>query len=281
MAKLITPDDGLLANEVGSWVIEKHNFLTSYLKTSSATRNKYLKGNSGSAAYIDLFCGPGKAKIRGKDEWVDGSAVAAWKASVDSNAPFSEVFIADLNENNRQACAERLRRLGAQVVELSGGAIEAAREVEKILDQHSDKRHGLHFAFLDPYGLDALNYGMIEDLAKLKRIDMLIHVSAMDHQRNLSVNITSENSSLDSFVPGWRERIDLNQKQEIIRKDIIEYWKDLIEKTGKSRPSNWELIRGDRNQRLYWLLLVENHDLAGRFWKIVTEGQQGQLFDSL
>jgi three-Cys-motif partner protein len=80
----------------------------------------------------------------------------------------------------RTACVERLRRAGAPVRELNGSAIEAARETITSIDQY-----GLHFAFLDPYNLGELDFSIIQTLLQLKRIDMLIHVSVMDLQRNL------------------------------------------------------------------------------------------------
>ena len=266
-------DDDLIAIEVGPWANEKHGYLRRYLNISSATRKKFLDGSSGSATYIDLFCGPGRALMRDTGEYIDGSAVAAWKISQKSETPFSKVYIADINPEYRSACAKRLRCLGAPVVELQDDAINAAQKVIKSLNPY-----GLHFALLDPYNLDALDFEIIQHLATLKRIDMLIHVSAMDLQRNLQKNINAENSALDSFAPGWKEQVNLARNQENIRREIIEYWQELIEQTGKSASLDWELITGNKNQRLYWLLLVADNTLAKKFWKIATQSNQGELF---
>jgi three-Cys-motif partner protein len=43
--------------------------------------------------------------------------------------------------------------------------------------------YGLHFAVLDPYGLD-LPFSVIEKLAALKRVDLMILLSTGDLQRN-------------------------------------------------------------------------------------------------
>jgi three-Cys-motif partner protein len=60
---------------------------------------------------------------------------------------------------------------------------EADTAVDRIVRDLNPK--GLHFAFLDPYNLENLPFSIISRLAKLPRMDMLIHVSISDLQRNL------------------------------------------------------------------------------------------------
>ena len=50
---------------------------------------------------------------------------------------------------------------------------------------------GLHFAFLDPHNLGALSFDLFQTLSKLKRIDIIVHVSVSDLQRNVD-RYTSE-----------------------------------------------------------------------------------------
>lgn len=61
--------------------------------------------------------------------------------------------------------------------------------------------YALHFAFVDPYSLGVLDFDILRKLAKLRRMDMLIHVSVQDLDRNLRKYIAKANSSLDSFAP--------------------------------------------------------------------------------
>jgi hypothetical protein len=44
---------------------------------------------------------------------------------------------------------------------------------------------GLHLAFLDPFKLAQLPFSIIEKMLKVQRMDMIIHVSLQDLQRNL------------------------------------------------------------------------------------------------
>lgn len=273
MGALIDGDDGLPAEEVGAWAKEKHDRLRRYLDISRATRKKFLTGQSKSATFIDLFCGPGRARVKETGEWIDGSAVAAWKISQIGGAPFSQIYIADLDDDRRAATVERLERMKAPVRELAGSAVDAALEVSRTVNPY-----GLHFAFIDPFSLGALDFKIIQALAALKRIDMLIHVSAMDLQRNLGINLGSDNSAFDSFAPGWREKVDLARPQQAIRQQVVEYWRDLVAGLGKKPSTRMELITGNGGQRLYWLLLAAKSELAHKFWNVATDNGQGSLF---
>ena len=79
--KIYCPRDNLIASEVGRWAKDKHRILAKYVDISHQARKKYITTNDprdgfrGGATYIDLFCGPGRSKIKKSDEWIDGSAV--------------------------------------------------------------------------------------------------------------------------------------------------------------------------------------------------------------
>lgn len=272
MGDLITGDDGLPASEVGIWAKEKHKFLSLYVDISRGARKKWLGSGKAGATYIDLFCGPGRSRVRETGEWIDGSAVAAWKISQEGGAAFSEILVADLDDESRVATTTRLKKLGAPVRELTGSAIDAAMQAAKSVNPY-----GLHFAFIDPFNLESLDFKIVKSLAALKRIDMLIHVSKMDHQRNLDINLQADESALDCFIPGWRERINRNSSQQETRRQIIDYWQELVKGTGKRPSTNWELIKGSRGQHLYWLLLVAENDLAHKFWNVTVDNGQGKL----
>lgn len=149
MLELVTGDDGLPVDEVGEWVEAKHRLLAEYLTLHGAVRKSRYPTRRN--AYIDLFCGPGRLKIRHSTLIVPGSPVVAWNNSRECGAPFTEIYIADTNDEWRSLCAERLRRLGAPVVEIAGTALDVATSVVGQVD-----RYGLHFAFIDPYNLGEL-----------------------------------------------------------------------------------------------------------------------------
>ena len=48
--------------------------------------------------------------------------------------------------------------------------------------------YGLHLAFLDPFNLAQLPFSIIERMLRVKRMDMIIHVSVQDLQRNFDTH---------------------------------------------------------------------------------------------
>jgi three-Cys-motif partner protein len=274
VGKLIDGDDGLPAESVGIWAKEKHDYLCRYIDISRAVRSQWIGAGKAGATYIDPFSGPGRCKVRETGEWIDGGAVAAWKKSRDGGVQFTQVYVGDIDPQRREAAAARLHRLGAPVIEIDGAAIQAVQKIVANLNPY-----GLHFAFLDPFNLEALDFGIVDALSKLKRIDVLIHVNQMDLQRNLVSNATSEESAFDVFAPGWRTKVDVVQGQQGIRQQVFQYWRDQVASLGVWPSTEMRLITGSKNQPLYWLLLAAKHELAHKFWITASniEGQ-GKLF---
>jgi len=261
MKKLIVGDDGLPAEKVGEWAKDKHEYLCRYLDISRGVRLKWLGDGKAGATYIDLFCGPGRCQVEKTDEWIDGGVVSAWKKSLEGGAPFSKIFISDIEDKRREAAAVRLRQLNAPVEDLPGTALEAVQQIVPSLNPY-----GLHFAFLDPFNLGTLDFGIIRALSTLKRIDILVHVSQMDLQRNLVTNALSKKSAFDFFSPGWRDKVDIARGNQEIQQQIIHYWRELVANLGVWPSTEMKLIRGSKKQPLYWLLLAAKHDLAHKFW---------------
>jgi three-Cys-motif partner protein len=273
MGKLVDGDDGLSAEDVGIWAKEKHDLLCRYVDITRGVRKGFVGTGKAGATYIDLFCGPGRAKLR-DGEFIDGSCVAAWKKSREGGAPFSKVLIADLDEERLNAAVVRLQREGAPVEAFLGPATETVDLVFKKLNGSA-----LHFAFIDPFSLGSLNFQIFQTLARCKRMDILVHLSKMDLQRNLGSNLAARQSSFDAFAPGWRSAIDVQQAQRGIRVEIIEYWKGLVANAGIDASAEMKLLKGEQDQHLYWLLLVASHDLAHKFWKVAANTGKQTSFE--
>ena len=273
MGDLVEGDDGLLAEEVGYWAREKQNVLCRYIDISRGARARFIGTGKAGATYIDLFCGPGRSKIK-DGPFIDGSCVAAWRKSVEGKSPFSRIYIADIDSRRLDAAVERLSRLRAPVVPICAPAVESVNQILKRIEPQ-----GLHFAFLDPFSLGALDFQIIKTLARRKRMDVLVHLSKMDLQRNLADNLAAAASGFDAFAPGWRKVINEAQAQRGIRNEIIDHWRDLISNLGLEASQNMRLVKGSRDQHLYWLLLLASHQLAHRFWETASNPEgQGSLF---
>jgi three-Cys-motif partner protein len=210
-------EDGLWIENVGPWAKEKLKILTDYVQITSSTRTKYRH-----CAFLDVFSGPGKSRIRDTSELIDGSPVAAYKQA-QQNSPFSQIYISDADEQLLQSATSRLRTLGAPVSPAEGPASKALPIIVRNLSPS-----GLHLALLDPHNLGALSFDLFECLAKLQRIDVIVHVSVGDLQRNIDRYTSAEQEQFDRFAPGWRDHVRTDVNQASLRAAILEYWTDKV-----------------------------------------------------
>jgi three-Cys-motif partner protein len=254
-------DDGLPVDEVGAWAKDKHERLRKYTDASRAARRKFISG-SGGATYLDLFCGYGRSVIRETGAIIDGSPIVAFKCASSVGVPFSSVHLGDLSEERCTAAQSRVRAAGGAALTYVGEAEVTARQMVETLNPY-----GLHFALLDPYNLQDLPFAVLQSLSTLKRIDILIHVSAQDLQRNLDSYVAPGDERLDRFAPGWRAAVNLNQSQRAIRAAILSYWARKMEGLGLPPAQHAELVSGaTKNQRLYWLVFASRSEFAKKLW---------------
>jgi three-Cys-motif partner protein len=261
-------DNGLWVERVGPWAKEKQKIITDYVQIASATRQKYKH-----CSFIDVFCGPGQSQIRESNELIDGSPITAYKRGCASH-PFSSVHISDADEDLLLSAETRLRDAGAPVVATKGPASVA---LPRIVDQLSNS--GLHLALLDPHNLGTLSFDLFECLSKLQRIDILVHVSLSDLQRNVDRYTSTAHEQFDRFAPGWRHHVNTDKNQAALRATIMDYWTSQVMALGLPRARHCELIRGTKGQRLYWLIFLAKHKLAHAFWKKISSISKAPTFD--
>jgi three-Cys-motif partner protein len=257
----IDPADELPIAEVGEWSVDlKHRLLREYVEATWAARGKYS-----SRGYVDLFSGPGRVRIKGTDEIMDGSPLVAWRASDESNAPYTEIVIADNDRRAVEACEARLKREGSAPRVLVGEAHHTAREGRRFVE-----KFGLHLVFLDPYNLQSLPFSVFEAFFDLRHVDFIVHLSANDLQRNLDSYLAEDVSVMDEFAPGWRSHVTMRARDQM-RGTAFWYWVSLFEECGFHIAREAPLVRGGKNQPLYWLLLLSRHPLAANIWNSVAD----------
>ncbi|MCA1533848.1 three-Cys-motif partner protein TcmP [Bradyrhizobium sp. NBAIM03] len=267
-------DDGLIVSEVGPWATEKHARVRQYIEISSATRKKYIPPPAwhAGAAYIELFSGPGRSLIRGTNRIIDGSPLVAFKAA-QATVPFTEMHLNDFDAENSSALNSRIRALGGAPICYSDPADVA---IDKIVAAVNPS--GLHFAFLDPFNLAGLSFDIIRKLSKLK-VDLLIHVSVHDLQRNLD-DYSRPGDVLDTFAPGWSKHVDPKKlSRNSFRAALMEYWLAEIRKLGKLPAEGVELVEGPTGQRLYWLVFASEHGIARKFWEAIRDPMRQTTMD--
>jgi three-Cys-motif partner protein len=261
-------ENGLWVENVGPWAKEKQKILTDYVQIASATRRKYAH-----CAFIDVFSGPGRSKIRDSGELIDGSPVSAFKQGQRSQ-PFSAVYISDADEDLLKSAQTRLSDLAAPVHAVPGPASAA---LPKIVNGLSSS--GLHLALLDPHNLGTLSFDLFEALAKLRKIDVIVHVSLSDLQRNVDRYTSAAYEQFDRFAPGWRKSIRVDQNQASLRAAILKYWTEKVVALGLPRAKHCELIKGSGGQRLYWLMFLARHSLPHSFWNKINSSSKQPGFD--
>lgn len=261
--------DGLPASEVGAWTDEKHERLRRYVDSSHGARRRFK-----SRSYVDLYCGPGRSWVRETGAFIDGSPLVAFDSAAKHRDQFTEILISDARPEYLAAAERRLQTRGAKVRSFSGEANAIINQVIASLDPR-----GLHFAFLDPYNLGDLPFSVIEKLASVKRMDLLIHVSAMDLKRDLHNYILPDGpKDLDNFAPGWRNHVNTKRRQDIVRQEIFDYWRSLIKNLGTSPNDCIEVVENSKGADLYWLVFVARHALAHKLWQAVSNvSRQGRL----
>lgn len=257
----VDEQDGLRRDVVGSWAAEKHLRLRRYVDITRSTRAKFA-GNA--PAYVDLYCATGRSRIRDTAEVVEGSPLVAASEAA-KHTPFGRIHIGDLDRANVEACSSRLRATGfTAVTEHVGPAVDTAREVVAQLNPY-----GLHLAFLDPYNLVSLPFELIRTLSMVKRMDLIIHVSEMDLQRNVIGK--GETEKLELFAPGWQKAADVNLTTALFKHQLLTHWRSLLAQLGYHVSDNIERVTGAKNQPLYWLVLASRDKLADRFWGQVSK----------
>ena len=194
-------DDGLPAQCVGRWVEEKHIYVKRYVEATRKVRKGYLGASKGGAAFVDLFAGPGRARIRETGQFVKGSPFLALDQT---EAPFSRVVLCDLSTINVAALKERTKSDATRVDIVEG-------DCNVVVDQlvQSVPVYGLNMAFVDPYGLSQLAFETIRALAHVARMDLIIHFPTGTIKRNFHQN----EADLDRFLGtrDWRSTVKTAQ----------------------------------------------------------------------
>ncbi len=264
-------EDGYPREIVGPWVLDKHHFLRHYVTASRGARGNM----GGSHCLIDLYCGPGKARIRETQGSVPGGTLTAIDAASRSTrgqaVPFSRVFIADLLEDNVRACRARLSaRSDVQVTSFVGGAETTVHQVVGNLP-----RRGIHLAYLDPYALPQLPFSVLRALAAAPKVDLLIHFAASDMVRNL------ERRDLwprfDAVAPGWQDSCNTNRGKSVVRQQFFTHWTGLLEGLGYHVSDRVVSVKNTRRREIYRLVLASKHKLGDNIWRTLNDrsGQKG------
>ncbi len=264
-------DDGFVVQCVGEWSTRKHEALFTYIEATAGPRMKFLdRGRGiapGGAAYIDLFAGPGRARVRTTGAAVNGSPLIALKHQ---GAPFTRLIYCENDPDNLAALRTRTEQ-DPRVLILEG---DCHKNIDRVIA--ATPPDGLNFAFVDPYSLGQHEWGTLAKLASVRRMDLLVHFSTMDAKRNFYQGTEARLTKAlgtDEWQKGVTKAKGLAKAAiDTLRKRLVPYGY-----TGKDVRSLD--LENSKEGTLYHFVFVSKDKLGDKIWESVARarGEQRSL----
>jgi three-Cys-motif partner protein len=289
MEKYLLPEnDGLPACPSGAWAKDKLFYLQKYISTfETSMRTQRWRRR----IYIDLFSGPGKCVVEGTSDYFLGSPLL----SLTTEYPFTDYYFIDSDKESTDSVRTRSTatlipqdRIKCWTGNANQKVLDVANEIKKIDGEFiPDVWSSLNLAFLDPEGLE-LEWNTVAELAKLNKMDLIIHYSQQGIKRMADRALESKKELIiDRFFGDteWR-RVYESCKDDAtgIHRPLIDYYKSKLNRLGyvevKDSDEVWAepLMKNSNNAPLYRLLFASKSPLGVKFWKDVTKvNADGQL----
>ena len=276
-------DDGLKLGDIGEWGSDKHQKIGYYAGLFS----KAMKDSVQHRAYIDLFCGPGKARHRNSGKVVPGSPLMALNIEV----PFDKYVFCDHDRENINALKQRVVDFDRETISLF--AIDSNRDTQQVINalpRYSAANKGLAFCFVDPFNTKNLKFETIRKLADAIRVDFAVLIpTGMDLNRNEHHYIKESNTTVDEFLgtSSWRQRHRDKKHRGNFGMFVAREFGLQMESLGYQYDPNdlnqFVTIRAngeDAGIILYHLAFFSRSSLGSKFWKASLEGtsEQTSLF---
>lgn len=109
-------------------------------------------------------------------------------------------------------------------------------------------------------------------------MDIVVHLSTGDIQRNIASGLESAHSPLDHFAPGWRDIVRKMSSKHAMRDAFIGHWKDLVSKAGMNVCDTMYPVRNSKESTMDWLCLIARHSLADKLWRAACQLETRSLF---
>ena len=261
------PADGLAIQCVGDWVLQKHEPLRNYIDATWAARRRFIEPSPGipvpgGAAYIDLFAGPGRCRVRSRSTVIDGSPLLALQHG---RAPFTKVILCEIDPENVAALRKRTAPYGSRALVIPGDCHANVDRVAAAIPPQ-----GLNLAFVDPYALDQLRFETLARLASFERMDLLIHFPTMDLKRTIGEETNVRLADALGTQGLVRKAQDVTRAIDDLRTQLRSFGY-----TG--RDVRDVPVTNRNNTPLYHLVYVSKHDLGDEIWQSVVRSGKQQL----
>lgn len=279
MAEIIPKDDGLPSSEVGAWAEDKYRLVGLYDRLFSTG----MKNRWATRVYIDLYSGPGFARVRDKQRILTGSPLLALSVP----DPFDKYIFCENDPELLGALESRVCQYSpaANASYIRGDCNEKIEEICAEVPRPSPGHGVLTFCFVDPFDI-SIKFSTVERLSKFY-IDFLILLALhSDANRNVENYLNPANSKVDDFLdlPDWRERWKIAESRGgQFARFLAEEYSGQMERLGCIHQpwDRMKQVRSDeKNLPLYRLALFSRHPLAYEYWEeVLIYGSPQQRLD--
>ncbi len=257
-------DDGLPILDVGSWAEDKYRLVALYDELFSTGMKKKWE----TRVYIDLYSGPGFARVKGTSRLMWGSPLLAMRVP----DRFDKCIFCESSTLFIEALQKRSARLFPDVTPsfISGDCNDRIDEICAAIPRPSSSPRVLSFCFLDPFDIST-RFATVKRLVSYYVDFLFLLALHMDANRNLASYVAARNSKVDDFLglPDWREKWEAQKSQVSFPQFLARTYSEQMESLGYlPMPfSKMKSIRSDeKNLPLYHLALFSRHELAYSFW---------------
>ena len=260
-------DDGLFTPTVGSWAQRKYELLAYYSRLIAASMvNKWH-----CRVYIDLFAGPGRARVKPNRHLIHTSPTIA----LGTTPQFDHHVFCDMDPTSISSLQTRILRdyPAASVSYVPSDSNAAVNDVLSAIPTASRAYKVLSFCFVDPFSLQNLRFETIRLLSN-RFVDFLVLIPAyMDARRNLGVYLRPSNTTIEHFLGliDWRKRWEARPQQSMnfgafVADQFGEQMKTL--QYHYSGLADTVLVKYPRkNVALYRLAFFSRSSLGVKFWQ--------------
>ena len=182
------------------------------------------------------------------------------------------MLVGDKIAERANACAARLKALGAPVTAFAGAAVDTVPKMVAAVP-----RGALCCAYVDPYNLELLSFDILKALANLK-VDLAINFCTMDLTRNAELEFDSDRRPIRRNGSGLAGgAVNANTSKANMPGEFFKYWCGLVEGLGFQYSREMPLVRNDQGRPIYRMVFFARHDLPKRIWADVARGPNRTL----
>lgn len=265
---LLAEDDGLILPSIGSWALKKYRLVYEYNTLFSTG----MKRKWDTRVYIDLFSGPGRAKIEKQNKIVHTSPMI----SLLVENKYDKYIFCDMNCENISVLKKRVDKIHRidNVSYLVGDSNLLTERILESIPKPSKDNKVLSFCFVDPFSL-CINFDTMEHLSEYFMDFLVLLAFGMDGKRNIGLYMNENHKRIDDFLGSkdWREKWERKLQQGgNLTKFLADEFTEHMVKLGyrKEAIDNFIPIHSDeKNLPLYYLAFFSRNPKGYEFWKKV------------